>query len=143
MQESIKAFWFLGSALFLGMFYGCSGTKRIQNAEILSRPMSNEGAAESSAGPKLLGHYIVRKNDCLWMIASQPRIYGDPFQWPLLFKSNRDEIKDPDLIYPRQDLRVEEGFDKETRDRARGSAEVTPKYAAHSKPRETLPVDYF
>ncbi len=143
MLKTIGGFWLLGLPLILGTLYGCGGMKRIQNAEVSSKPMSNEAASAPSAVPRLSGHYIVEKNDCLWKIAGQPRVYGNPFQWPILFKTNRDEIKDPDLIYPRQVLKVEEGWDKETRDRARQLAKATPKYVAHDKPRETLPVDYF
>lgn len=48
--------------------------------------------------------YTVKKGDCLWKIAAQPEIYGDPLKWPLIFNANKDIIKDPDLIYPDQQL---------------------------------------
>ncbi len=43
-------------------------------------------------------HYKVQPGDSLWKIASSEYIYGDPFMWPALFKKNRDQIRDPDLI---------------------------------------------
>ena len=51
--------------------------------------------------------YVVQAGDHLWGISSQPKVYGDPYQWPLLFKRNRGEIKDADLIYPGQMIQIE------------------------------------
>jgi nucleoid-associated protein YgaU len=105
--------------------------------------MSNEANAATQAPLEDMGHYLVQKNDCLWNIAAKPRVYGDSFEWPLLFKANRDEIRDPDLIYPRQVLRVEKVRSSEEINHAREVAMATPKYVPHSKPRESLPVNYF
>lgn len=46
--------------------------------------------------------YTVVKGDCLWNIAKKDYIYNDPFKWPRIYESNKDKIKDPDLIYPKQ-----------------------------------------
>lgn len=46
-------------------------------------------------------HKVV-KGECLWWIAEYKQIYNDPFMWPLIYKANRDQIKNPDLIYPNQ-----------------------------------------
>ena len=134
----------LSGFLFLtGLVCGCGSAKRIDSAAIPDKTMSNEQAPAQRASLAPLGHYIVQKHDCLWMIAGQPRVYGDSFEWPVLFKANRDEIKDPDLIYPRQDLRVDKGLSMEEMNNAKRMAMATPKYVPHSKPRETLPLDYF
>jgi len=50
--------------------------------------------------------YTVKKGDTLWGIASKDYIYGDPWQWPLIYKANRDKIRNPHLIYPKQNLKV-------------------------------------
>jgi hypothetical protein len=50
---------------------------------------------------------VVQAGDHLWGIASQPKVYGDPYQWPLLFKRNRPDINDADLIYPGQMIEIE------------------------------------
>lgn len=42
--------------------------------------------------------HTVVKGDCLWDIASKPQYYNDPFLWPVIYKANRDEITDPDVI---------------------------------------------
>ena len=49
-----------------------------------------------------LGGYLVVSGDNLWSIAGQETIYGNPFQWPLIYKANSGQIKDADLIYPGQ-----------------------------------------
>lgn len=53
--------------------------------------------------------YVVVKGDCLWCISAKNDIYGDPYNWPLLYKYNADQIKDADLIYPGQELKVQRG----------------------------------
>ena len=48
----------------------------------------------------------VYKGECLWRIASYPEVYGDAVKWPLIYRANKDQIKDPDLIYPNQVLEI-------------------------------------
>jgi len=50
--------------------------------------------------------YEVKRGDHLWGIASQPRIYGNPYAWPLIYKTNSAKIKDADLIYPGQNFEI-------------------------------------
>ena|ERR1035437_409638 len=51
-------------------------------------------------------NYEVVKGDCLWRIAQKPEHYGNGFAWPIIYKANRDEIKNPDLIYPKQNFKI-------------------------------------
>ena len=55
----------------------------------------------------VISAYVVQAGDHLWGISSQPKVYGDPYQWPLLFKRNRADIMDADLIYPGQMIQIE------------------------------------
>lgn len=48
--------------------------------------------------------YTVKKGDSLWSIAGAQ--LGDNNQWPVLFALNKNQIKNPDLIYPGQVLTV-------------------------------------
>jgi nucleoid-associated protein YgaU len=52
--------------------------------------------------------YQVNRGDSLWSISGQPGIYNNPYQWPLIYKNNRDKIKDADLIYPGQVFAVDQ-----------------------------------
>jgi nucleoid-associated protein YgaU len=48
--------------------------------------------------------YTVVAGDTLSAIAQN--WYGDPNQWPRIFEANRNQISDPDLIFPGQVLRI-------------------------------------
>ena len=58
---------------------------------------STEGAMDSSDS-----EYTVVSGDNLWDISGKDSVYGNPYQWPLIYKANSDQIKDADLIYPGQ-----------------------------------------
>jgi nucleoid-associated protein YgaU len=48
--------------------------------------------------------YVVAKGDSLSKIAKQ--YYGDASQWPRIYEANRDQISNPDLIHPGQNLKI-------------------------------------
>lgn len=50
--------------------------------------------------------YTVVKGDHLWGIARKKEHYGNGFAWPVIYKANRDQIKNPDLIYPKQTFKI-------------------------------------
>jgi len=50
--------------------------------------------------------YTVVKGDCLWFIARKKDYYGNGFAWPKIYNANRDQIKNPDLIYLKQVFRI-------------------------------------
>ncbi len=50
--------------------------------------------------------YQVLSGDSLWAISAKAGTYDNPYQWPLILKVNRDQIKDADLIYPGQTFEV-------------------------------------
>jgi len=50
--------------------------------------------------------YTVMRGDYLWKISKKPDIYGDPFQWIRIYSYNRDQINNPDLIYPDQIFKI-------------------------------------
>lgn len=58
-------------------------------------------------------YYTVRlipeRRDCLWRIAEYPFVYGDPWQWRMLYDANKtifENPNDPDLILPGQVLEI-------------------------------------
>ncbi len=59
---------------------------------------------------KLPTSHTVVKGECLWWISEYKQIYNDPFMWPLIYKANRDQIKNPDLIYPEQTFSIPRDF---------------------------------
>ncbi|WP_245593560.1 LysM peptidoglycan-binding domain-containing protein [Azospirillum halopraeferens] len=46
------------------------------------------------------GRIVVQPGNSLWRIAR--RTYGDGFFYTLIYRANREQIRDPDLIYPGQ-----------------------------------------
>ncbi|MFT3690048.1 LysM peptidoglycan-binding domain-containing protein [Paenirhodobacter sp.] len=52
---------------------------------------------EAGKGPKMV---VIGKGLTLWAIARDT--YGDPLMYVRVFEANRDQIRDPDLIYPGQ-----------------------------------------
>ncbi len=50
------------------------------------------------------GQVVVRPGNSLWRIAR--RIYGRGIKYSIIYRANKDQIRDPDLIYPDQVLSV-------------------------------------
>jgi len=70
-------------------------------------PAPGVGGPEAVAPPVITGRtYVVVSGDSLSRIAK--RQYGDAQKWPRIYEANRNVIKDPDLIYPGQELRIPE-----------------------------------
>lgn len=80
------------------------GEEAIQNNEgrrayeTLSQ-LNSELASASS-------NYDVKRGDTLWGIAGQSDIYGNPWEWPLIYKANSNKIQDADLIFPDQQFAI-------------------------------------
>lgn len=66
--------------------------------DLLSSLYAEVMAAESS--------YKVVGGDSLWKISGRSNVYDNPYQWPLIYKNNRDQIEDADLIFPGQDFAI-------------------------------------
>ncbi|MEJ2637037.1 MAG: LysM peptidoglycan-binding domain-containing protein [Calditrichia bacterium] len=62
--------------------------------------------AEQKAQPAAAGMYEVARGDYLWKIAKKPDVYSNPYGWITIYTYNRDQIKNPDLIFPKQVLRI-------------------------------------
>ncbi len=72
---------------------------------------TERNAAPAERETRTGGHYFVKKRkpaESLWRIAGRPDVLGDPFKWRLIYEANRDKIKNPDLIYPGQNLVIPE-----------------------------------
>lgn len=76
----------------------------------------------------------VRDRDCLWNIAKKPKIYNNAFLWPKIWQGNRDQIKNPDLIYRGQKLQIPEKGDLNKAERAALRSYWSKKKAASPNP---------
>ena len=66
--------------------------------------------------------YRVRSGENLFAIAARRKVYGDALLWPLIYKANRDQIKDPQQIYPGQVLTIPRDVSDEEKEEARATA---------------------
>ncbi len=118
----MKKLILLAIAMCLVFAWGCSKKvktepevvvveeKEVVVEEVVTDPMAVY-KAEYDALPV---SHTVTKGECLWWISEYKHVYNDPFMWPLIYKANRDQIKNPDLIYPGQQFDVPRyGFDLE------------------------------
>lgn len=70
---------------------------RLRGDGTLSEDSDSMGYGSGSAA-----QYEVMGGDNLWNISGKDEVYSNPYQWPLIYKTNRSQIKDADLIYPGQ-----------------------------------------
>ena len=69
--------------------------------------LDSEVKAGAVSAPPLqakVEYYIIQKGDTLSAIAK--RYYGKANDYPRIFEANREVIKDADLIYPGQKIRI-------------------------------------
>ncbi|MDH5426012.1 MAG: LysM peptidoglycan-binding domain-containing protein [Gammaproteobacteria bacterium] len=109
------------SLVTIGLLAGCAGseTKDEPVAETKPEvvepkaeevaPAQNEAAMEESNTTNSAADstYEVVNGDNLWNISGKSEVYSDSYQWPLIYKANRDKIKDADLIYSGQTLDID------------------------------------
>jgi len=140
MKSLMKVAAFVSLA---GLFtWGCAA-KKVDTTDVPKAPENTEAAVVPTPTETVTQKYEVKKGDCLWAISGKAEIYGDSFQWPLIFKANRDQIVDPDEIEPGQDFSIPKGQTSDEIQHARQLASDTPKFVSHAKPRSPLPIDYF
>lgn len=96
---------------------GCAGTTEEEAQEPapteVTAPEPETQTADTQTG--MLGpdtgsmsEYAVVRGDNLWDISAKSEIYGNPYQWPLIYKTNSNQIEDADLIYPGQVLDIDD-----------------------------------
>ncbi len=88
-------------------------TEQVKAAPVVSLPMLHK----------------VKKGECLWIISSYKEIYNDPFMWPLIYKANKDKIKDPDLIFPGQVFSIERMYTESEKNSAIHFAKTRGKWS--------------
>lgn len=98
-------------------------TESTKKAISIPPPVKRKPPSEPPPPP--LTRYVVNEGEVLWGIAARKDVYADPLLWPIIYKANRDQIKDPRRIYPGQVLSIPRGISnaetREARETARNS----------------------
>lgn len=61
----------------------------------------------------LAQYHTVKRGETLPQIAAQADVYNDASLWPILYRANRDQIRDPRRIWPGQVLRIPRNMSRE------------------------------
>jgi hypothetical protein len=93
---------------------------KFREQELRSAALEAQAAAARRETPKearqhLAIRYTVRRGETLPQIAARSEIYNDSSLWPLIYRANRDQIRDPRQLWPGQVLKIPRHF---TRDEA-------------------------
>jgi len=63
-------------------------------------------AARPRDGTGSTGDHVVRRGESLWAISASRTGYGRGVLWPRIYEANRGKIRDPNLIFPGQELSI-------------------------------------
>ena len=93
--------------------------KRLQEQERLAAEQASKAVTEKQATNSkesqlpLTPAYTVRRGETLPQIAARSEIYNDPSLWPIIYRANRDQIRNPKQLWPGQVLKIPRHFSKE------------------------------
>lgn len=93
-------------------------------AEIRLREQEQLKVAQEQAATKLeattkepiapqTSAYTVRRGESLPQIAARAEIYNDSSLWPLIYRANRDQIRNPKQLWPGQALKIPRHFSRD------------------------------
>ena len=94
-------------------------------AESAEHAKKAEKAGHNREKP-LPAYHTVMRGETLPQIAGQPEVYNDQALWPLLYRANRDQIRDPAHIRPGQALRIPRNVSREETAEARRYGQEKP-----------------
>lgn len=75
--------------------------------------------------------YTVVKGDSLWKIAGKE--YSNSYMWPIIYWSNKQSIKDPDLIFPDQEFAISRNITDEESRRANKEVRTRGPWSLYDK----------
>ncbi|MFN3604233.1 MAG: LysM peptidoglycan-binding domain-containing protein [Leptonema sp. (in: bacteria)] len=87
-------------------------TKRELSKEQEKQPTENnekitiEETTEIQKDDNIKLIHVVKPKEYLWKISGYKHIYNDPKKWKKIYEANKDQIKNPNLVYPNQKLKI-------------------------------------
>ncbi len=84
--------------------------RRLEAEKAESRKKVEKSSPEKEVQP--VPRHTVKRGETLPQIAALPEVYGDSSLWPLIYRSNRDQISNPAVLWPGQVLRIPRNCDR-------------------------------
>jgi nucleoid-associated protein YgaU len=110
------------------MIQAAEAEERLREQERI-RSAQDAQAAEAARGGALAREmqavtHTVRRGETLPQIAARSEVYNDASLWPIIYRANRDQIRDPKQLWPGQVLKIPRHF---TRDEAKEAKKFSGK----------------
>ena len=90
-----------------------------KTAEAAKSAKSEKGIGSSRDNISLPLVHTVRRGETLPQIAARTEIYNNASLWPIIYRANRDQIRDPKQLWPGQALKIPRNFSREEAAEAR------------------------
>lgn len=89
--------------------------QELRNAAQEARAAASAAKFEASKEPlqQQTLRYTVRRGETLPQIAARTEIYNESSLWPLIYRANRDQIRDPKQLWPGQVLKIPRHFSRD------------------------------
>ena len=93
-----------------------------------------------STHKQALTEYTVQTGENLYSIAARTNIYNEGLLWPLIYKANRDQIKDPQQIFPDQTLTITRNHSEDEKEKARETARNSGIFIQQHDSKQSTPL---
>lgn len=110
LASAEMAFEQAAKLLAQGDLTGAISRLDIALSDCLTAQDAVDQAHHMAASPGSLERYTVARGDTLWGISAREIIYSNALMWPIIYKANREQIRDPDVIFPRQVFAIPRDF---------------------------------
>lgn len=96
--------------------------QRRREQEARDRKGAPQAEQNGSAAIQRPATYSVRRGETLPQIAARPEIYNESSLWFLIYRANRDQVRDPYQLWPGQVLKIPRSYSREEAAEARRQA---------------------
>lgn len=86
---------------------------RIQEAARASELLQSSKRRSRESQPLPPTTYTVRRGETLPQISARTEIYNDSTLWPIIYRANRDQIRDPRRLWPGQVFVIPRNFSRD------------------------------
>ena len=102
------------------MLQAAEAEQRLREQELQKAALEEQAAAvakleaaSKEAAIVQASVYTVRRGETLPQIAARAEIYNDASLWPLIYRANRDQIRNPTQLWPGQVLKIPRHFSRD------------------------------